>query len=81
MGYSIHNATAISTSIIFFTAKYNTIVNSFTGQIDYVIGILIGIGAIIGSIIGAKISNKIPKVTLQYFVAIVLVILSIRMFF
>ena len=79
--YPIHNATAISTSVIFFTAIYNTIVNSITGQIDYMIGILIGIGAILGSIVGAKISNKIPKVALQYFVAIMLVILSIRMFF
>jgi len=79
--YPIHNATAISSSIIFFTAIYNTIVNTVTGQIDFIIGILIGIGAILGSIVGAKISNKIPKVALQYFVAIVLVILSIRMFF
>jgi hypothetical protein len=79
--YPIHNATAISTTIIFFTAIYNTIVNIFLGQINYIVGILIGIGAGIGSIVGAKLSNKIPKVALQYFVAIVLTILSIRMFF
>ena len=79
--YPIHNATAISTTIIFFTAIYNTIVNSITGQINYIIGILIGVGAILGSITGAKLSNKIPKIALQYFVAIVLIILSIRMFF
>ena len=81
LGYPIHNATAISTTIIFFTSIYNTIVNSITGQINYIIGILIGVGAILGSIIGAKLSNKIPKVVLQYFVAIVLIVLSIRMFF
>ena len=79
--YPIHNATAISTTIIFFTAIYNTIVNSITGQINFIIGILIGVGAILGSIAGAKVSNKIPKVALQYFVAVVLIILSIRMFF
>ncbi len=81
LGYPIHNATAISTTIIFFTAIYNTIVNSITGQINYIIGILIGAGAILGSITGAKISNKIPKVALQYFVTIVLFFHSARMFF
>ena len=79
--YPIHNATAISTTIIFFTAIYNTIVNSILGEINYLVGVLIGIGAILGSIGGAKLSNKIPKIALQYFVAIVLIIISIRMFF
>ncbi|NVM37814.1 MAG: sulfite exporter TauE/SafE family protein [Candidatus Lokiarchaeota archaeon] len=79
--YPIHNATAISTGIIFFTAIYNTLAKSILGQIDYLIGILIGIGAILGSVIGAKISGKIPKRQLQFLVAIVLIILAIRMFF
>ncbi len=79
--YPIHNATAISTSIIFFTAIYNTIVKSFLGQIDFLIGIFIGIGAILGSIFGAKVSNKIPRNYLQFIVAIVLMGLAIRMYF
>jgi len=79
--YPIHNATAISTSIIFFTAIYNTIMKSIFGRIDYLVGFLIGIGAILGSIFGAKISNKMPKIYLQFFVAIVLMGLAIRMFF
>ncbi|MFX1495935.1 MAG: sulfite exporter TauE/SafE family protein [Promethearchaeota archaeon] len=81
LGYPIHNATAISTSIIFFTAIYNTIIKSILGQINYIIGLLIAIGAILGSIFGAKISKKMPKVYLQFFVAIVLIGLAIRMYF
>jgi len=81
LGYPIHNSTAISTSIIFFTAIYNTIIKSILGQIDYLIGFLIAIGAILGSIIGAKISKKMPKVYLQFFVALVLIGLAIRMYF
>ena len=81
LSFPIHNSTAISTSIIFFTAIYNTIIKSLIGQIDYLIGILIAIGSILGSIIGAKISKKIPKVFLQCFVAFVLIGLAIRMFF
>ncbi|MFX1311329.1 MAG: sulfite exporter TauE/SafE family protein [Promethearchaeota archaeon] len=79
--YPIHNATAISTGIIFFTAIYNTIANSIVGEIEYLIGLLIGTGAIFGSIFGAKISGKMSKKYLQFFVAIVLMGLAIRMYF
>lgn len=79
--FPIHNSTAISTSVIFFTAIYNTIIKSLTGQIDYIVGIFLAIGSITGSILGAKISNKMPKIYLQIFVAIVLMLLAIRMFF
>ena len=81
LGYPIHNATAISTSIIFFTAIFNTIVKVFFGKINYFIGIIIAIGSVLGSFIGAKISNRMPKVTLKLFVAVVLTILAIRIFF
>jgi len=81
LSFPIHNSTAISTSIIFFTAIYNTIIKSLTGQINYLIGILIAVGSILGAIIGAKLSKKIPKVFLQFFVAIVLIGLALRMFF
>ncbi|MFX0075586.1 MAG: sulfite exporter TauE/SafE family protein, partial [Candidatus Hermodarchaeota archaeon] len=79
--YPIHNATAISTGIIFFTAIYNTIAKSILGQIEYLIGILISLGAVLGSIIGAKVSGKMHKSYLQFFVAIILMVLAIRMFF
>ncbi|MFX1365302.1 MAG: sulfite exporter TauE/SafE family protein [Promethearchaeota archaeon] len=79
--YPIHNATAISTGIIFFTAIYNTIAKSLFGEINYLIGILIGVGAVLGSVVGAKISKKIPKSHLQVLVAIVLMGLAIRMYF
>jgi len=81
LNFPIHNSTAVSTSIIFFTAIYNTVIKSLTGQIDYLIGLLIAIGSILGSILGAKISKKIPKRYLQYFVSVVLIGLAIRMFF
>ena len=81
LGYPIHNSTAMSTGIIFFTAILNTILKFFFGQIDVLVGIIIAIGAVLGSIFGAKISNKMPKTQLQFFVAIVLMILAIRMYF
>jgi len=81
LNFPIHNSTAISTSIIFFTAIYNTTIKSLIGQIDLIIGILIAVGSILGAIIGAKLSKKIPKVFLQFFVAIVLIGLALRMFF
>jgi len=81
LGFSIHNSTAISTSIIFITAIYNTIAKSIFGLVNFLFGMLIGIGSVLGSITGAKLSKKIPKIYLQFFIAIVLIILAIRMFF
>jgi uncharacterized membrane protein YfcA len=81
LNFPIHNSTAISTSIIFFTAVYNTIIKSLTGQIDYIIGLLIALGSISGSILGARISKKMRKSYLQLFVSVVLIGLAIRMFF
>jgi len=81
LGYPIHNSTAISTSIVFFTAIFNTIVKVIIGKINYFVGIIVAIGAVLGSIIGAKVSFKMPKVTLQVFVAIILIGLGILMYF
>ncbi|MHA1724127.1 MAG: sulfite exporter TauE/SafE family protein [Promethearchaeota archaeon] len=81
LGYPIHNSTAISTSMIFFTAIYNVIVKSITGTIDYIIGVFLGIGSVFGAFLGARISNRMPRVILQFFVAIVLIVVAIRMYF
>ncbi len=81
LGYPIHNSTAMSTGIIFFTAIFNTIIKSIYGHIDYIVGLLIAIGAVFGAAFGAKISNRIPKIQLQFLVAIILIVLAIRMYF
>ena len=81
LGYPIHNSTAMSTGVIFFTAIFNTIIKSIYGQIDYMVGLFIAIGAVLGAIIGAKISKRMPKVQLQFLVAIILMVIAIRMFF
>ncbi|TFG04313.1 MAG: sulfite exporter TauE/SafE family protein [Promethearchaeota archaeon] len=81
LGYPIHNSTAISTGIIFFTAIFNTIIKSIYGEIDYIVGIFIAMGAVLGAAFGARISNRITKVHLQFLVAFILIILAIRMYF
>ncbi|TFF89817.1 MAG: sulfite exporter TauE/SafE family protein [Promethearchaeota archaeon] len=81
LDYPIHISTATSTGMIFFTAILNTILKTFYGKIDFIVGIIISIGSLIGSIFGAKISNKIPKMQLQIIVAGVLMLLAIRMYF
>ncbi len=79
LGFPIHNATAISTAIIFFTAIFNVFSKSIFGHINWIIGVFLGIGSLMGSIVGAKLSNKVPKYQLQLFVAIVLIGLSLNM--
>ncbi len=80
IGYPIHNATAISTSMIFFTAIFNVIAKSITGHINYLVGIFLGIGSIFGAYLGSKSSNRMPKTLLELFVAIVLIGVAIRMY-
>ncbi len=80
-GFPIHNATAVSSSIVFFTAIFNTALLIFYGKINYQIGILLGMGSVIGAIIGAKISHKMPKMYLQIFVAMLLIFVGINMLF
>lgn len=81
LNFPIHYATAVSTSIIFFIAIYNSISKLLFGQVGIILGLLIGLGSILGAIIGAKISKKMPKFYLQLFVAIVLIGFAIRMYF
>jgi uncharacterized membrane protein YfcA len=80
-GIPIHFATAMSSAMIFFIGIYNAIIRVFTGGIQYLVGILIASGAIIGSILGAEISGKMHRSYLQFFVAAVLIILAIRLYF
>ncbi len=81
LGYSIHYSTAISTSIIFITAIYNTIAKSLFGLVNFIYGLLMGLGSVLGAISGAKISKRIPKIYLQILISITLIVLAIRMFF
>ena len=80
-GMPIHISTATSTSMIFFIGIYNATARMVIGEIHYLIGILIGIGAILGSLYGTRLSKKINKRNLQFFVAVILIGLAIRMYF
>jgi uncharacterized membrane protein YfcA len=77
----IHFTTATSAAMIFFLGIYNAGARMVIGEIHYLVGVLIAIGAIVGSLLGTKVSKKIPKVALQFLVAVVLIILAIRMYF
>ncbi|MHA1726667.1 MAG: sulfite exporter TauE/SafE family protein [Promethearchaeota archaeon] len=81
VGYPIHFSTATSTSIVFFTALFNTIIKMLFGQINYILGLILSLGGIIGSIAGAHVSNRISKRKLQVFVMIFLIFLAILMLF
>ncbi len=81
LGIPIHNATAISTGVIFFTTIFNVVPRFFIGKINYIIGIYLAVGTVIGAIFGAKISDKMPKAQLQAFVAILIIFLGVNMLF
>ena len=80
MNIPIHYSTAISTSIVFFTAIYNTIAKFIFGQINIIIGISFGLGAIVGGMFGAMISNKIPTIQLEFALSFILIIFAFMMY-
>ncbi|MHA2181260.1 MAG: sulfite exporter TauE/SafE family protein, partial [Promethearchaeota archaeon] len=80
-GLPIYISTATSTMMIFFIGIYNATVRITIGKIHYSIGIIIAIGAIFGSLYGTRLSKKIQKHILQFFVAVILIGLAIRMYF
>jgi len=81
LGFPIHYSTAISTSMVFITAIFNSISKFLFGQVDIFIGILLGLSSVVGAILGAKISDKIPRFYLKIILSIVLILFGIRMYF
>ncbi|MFX1497160.1 MAG: sulfite exporter TauE/SafE family protein [Promethearchaeota archaeon] len=80
LGFPIHYATGISTSIVFFTAIYNSLTKFIFGVIELQLGLLMGIGSIFGGLVGAKFSKKIPTLYLQLIVAIILILFAFAIF-
>ncbi len=75
----IYNATAGSTTIIFFNSIVNLIMYGIRGQIDWVVGAIMGVGMMIGSFIGAKASSKVPRWATLVLLAVLLVIAGVKM--
>ncbi len=80
MGFPIHNATAVSTSMTFFVSIFIVIIKIFFGNIDYIVGTILGISSILGAIIGATISQRVPKFYLQIIIAGLLFFFAFRIY-
>lgn len=79
LNFPIHYATAVSISMVFITAIFNSFSKIIFGNINYLVGFLIGLVSIIGSSLGAKYSNKIPKFHLKFIVGFLLLFIGFRM--
>lgn len=77
----IHYATAGSTSIIFFTAFFNTISYGLRNQINWIVGIFLGAGTMIGGRFGAKFASKVPRWLTFLIIAILLGFTGIQLIF
>ena len=80
-GFPIHYATAISSSIVFFTAVFNMILLIYYGNINYIVGTFLAIGSVLGAVVGAKLSHRMSTRYLQIFVALLLIFIGINMLF
>ncbi len=75
----ICNATAGSTTVIFFNSIVNLLMYGIRGEIDWVVGAIMGVGMMVGAFIGAQIASKVPRWATLGLLAILMVIAGGKM--
>lgn len=76
----MHVAAGTSLAIIIPTAIAGVLTHFSAGNISFKLGLAIAPGAIIGAMLGAYLANILPADTLKRIFAVILVIMSIRIF-
>ncbi|WP_457556778.1 sulfite exporter TauE/SafE family protein [Candidatus Harpocratesius sp.] len=79
--FPIYNATAGSTTIIFFNSIINVILYGIRGEINWKIALSMGFGMMNGSFFGAKFAHKIPRSWTLLILTIIMVIAGGKMLF
>jgi uncharacterized membrane protein YfcA len=79
--FNMNNAAATSQFALLFTSFAGLIIYVIYGYPNYFIGFILVIGSLIGGSIGSKISTKINSNTLQKIFSLVLIIISIKLFY
>lgn len=79
--FPIYNATAASTTIIFFNSIINVILYGIRGEINWTIALSMGFGMMNGSFLGAKFARKIPRSWTLLLLAIIMLIAGGKMLF
>ncbi|MHA1775231.1 MAG: sulfite exporter TauE/SafE family protein [Promethearchaeota archaeon] len=77
----IYNATAASTTIIFFNSMINVILYALHGEINWIFALWMGGGMMIGSFIGAKFASKIPRTWILLSLSVLMAFAGLKLIF
>lgn len=80
-GYSIHRAIAASLVIIVPTALIGAYRHAVSGKIRWEIAALIAVGGLLGANLGVNLSLSLPELTLRRLFVLLLLFMSVQMFF
>ena len=78
-GFDIRTATGTSLAAIGITATAGTITYAVHGDVEPVYAALVGVPAAVGAVGGASLQQRLPRRTLSYLFAALLVAIAIRM--
>jgi uncharacterized membrane protein YfcA len=81
LSFPMHIAVATSVFTMVFTSTSAVITHIYLGNVQFGYVILLSIGVVVGAQIGAKIAKRISSKNLRRIFGILLVIVSLRMFF
>jgi len=81
LGFNMKQAAATSQFALFFTSLSGLLLYSYYGYPNYPMGFSLSIGSLIGGTIGSKLSSKISSNSLKIIFSLVLIIISIKLFY
>src|SRR3954447_5341486 len=81
LGFNMKQAAATSQFALFFTSLSGLLLYSYYGYPNYPMGFSLSIGSLIGGTIGSKLSSKISSNSLRIIFSLVLIIISIKLFY
>lgn len=81
LGFKMKVAAATSQFALMFTSLSGLILYIIQGSPNYSLGIVLSLGSIIGGILGSSISTKINSDLLQKIFSLVLILVSIKLFY
>ena len=81
LGFNMKQAAATSQFALFFTSLSGLLLYIYYGYPNYLMGVSLSIGSLIGGTIGTKLSSKISSNNLKIIFSVVLIIISIKLFY
>ena len=81
LGFDMKQAAATSQFALFFTSLSGLLLYSYYGYPNYPMGFSLSIGSLIGGTIGSKLSSKISSNSLKIIFSLVLITISIKLFY